>query len=39
MVATVARLEPLIAPKPAQPTIEASARPPGLWPTNLVAEL
>ena len=37
IVATVARLDPLIAPKPAQPLIEAKANPPRRWPTNFAA--
>jgi hypothetical protein len=38
-VATVARLDPLIAPNPAHPPIEASASPPRRWPRNAAAAL
>ena len=37
IVATVARLDPLIAPNPAQPPIEAMASPPRLCPTSRAA--
>gem|GEM_PF-4026349 len=36
-VATVARLEPLMAPKPAHPAMDASARPPRRCPTKRAA--